>query len=146
MKMAEAREFDTARSMSVWEQVEVEGVVDLRELELREKLRVRPPGVSPAGDVTVDPARRERVVTVTVVMQGQADLLEVVDALDPPGGLSGRLHGRQQQRDQHRDDGDDDQQLDQRESPSAHGPTRIDHPFSRHGQRLKSSSWDDRML
>ena len=54
-----------------------------------------------------------------VVVEGQADLLEVVGALDPPRRLARRLHGRQEQRDQHRDDGDDDQQLDQREARSS---------------------------
>ena len=52
-------------------------------------------------------------------MHSQADLLEVVDALDAAGRLAGRLHGGQQQGDQHGDDGDDDQQLDQRETGSA---------------------------
>ena len=50
-----------------------------------------------------------------VVVHGQADLLEVVDALGTPGGLAGRLHGGQQQRDQDGDDGDHHQQFDQRE-------------------------------
>ena len=46
----------------------------------------------------------ERVVHVVVVVVGQPDLLEIIDALDAAGGLAGRLDGRQQQRDQ---DGDD---------------------------------------
>ena len=54
-------------------------------------------------------------VDVVVVVQGQAELLQVVDALAPPGGLAGGLHGGQQQGDQDGDDGDDDQQLDERE-------------------------------
>ena len=48
-------------------------------------------------------------------MQGEADLLEVVDALRPAGGLAGRLHGGQQQGDEDRNDGDHDQELDQGE-------------------------------
>ena len=39
-------------------------------------------------------------------MDGQAELLEVVDALRPPGRLARRLHGGQQQGDQDRDDRD----------------------------------------
>ena len=58
-------------------------------------------------------------VDVVVVVQGQAQLLQVVDALAPAGGLAGGLHGGQQQGDQHGDDGDDDQQLDQRERGAA---------------------------
>ena len=54
-----------------------------------------------------------------VVVQGQADLLEVVAALAAPRRLAGGLHGRQQQGDQHRDDRDDHQKFDQSESPLA---------------------------
>jgi hypothetical protein len=36
----------------------------------------------------------------------QADLFEMVRALDAPRRLAGRLHGRQQERDQDADDGD----------------------------------------
>ena len=43
----------------------------------------------------------------------QADLLEVVHALVPPGRLACRLDRRQQQRHEDADDRDDDQQLDQ---------------------------------
>ena len=63
-----------------------------------------------------DPAAgREGVVGVVVAVEGNTNLLEVVDALDPPGGLAGRLHRRQEQRDQHGDDRDDDQELDEGE-------------------------------
>ena len=51
-----------------------------------------------------------------VVVHGEAELLEVVDALDAPGGRAGGLHGGQQQGDQDGDDGDHDEQLDQREA------------------------------
>jgi len=56
-------------------------------------------------------------VDVVVVHCGHGDLLQVVDALSPPGGLAGRLHGGQEQGDENRDDSDDDQQFDQGESP-----------------------------
>ena len=46
-----------------------------------------------------------------VVVQGEAHLLQVVDALAPPGRLAGRLDGGQQQGDQDRDDRDHDQQV-----------------------------------
>ena len=67
-----------------------------------------------------DAGRREGPGDALVVVQRQADLLEVVRALDPAGRLAGRLDGGQQQGDQHGDDGDDDQQLDQREGTSRH--------------------------
>ena len=51
-----------------------------------------------------------------IIVHRQADLLQVVDALDPPGRLACRLHGGQQQGDQDRDDRDHDQKLDQGES------------------------------
>ena len=50
--------------------------------------------------------RRDAEVDVVVVVDRQAKLLEIVGALDPPGGLAGRLHGGQQQRDQYGDDRD----------------------------------------
>ena len=41
-------------------------------------------------------AQRESVVGLVVVVHRQADLFEVVDALDASGGLAGGLDGRQQ--------------------------------------------------
>ena len=61
-----------------------------------------------------------------VVMQAQAELLEVVDALGPTGGLAGGLDGGEEQADEDGDDGDDDQQLDEREAATRfrfHGST-----------------------
>ena len=52
-----------------------------------------------------------------VVMQGQADLLEIVGALHAPGRLARGLYRGQQQSDQHRDDRDDDEKLYQSERP-----------------------------
>src|SRR5436305_1315307 len=54
-----------------------------------------------------------------MVVHGQADLLEVVGALEARGRLAHLLDGGEQEADQHGDDGDDDQQLDQREGASA---------------------------
>jgi hypothetical protein len=48
-----------------------------------------------------------------VVVQGQADLLEIVGAAQACSGLAHFLHGRQEQADEHGDDGDHHQQLDQ---------------------------------
>jgi hypothetical protein len=50
-----------------------------------------------------------------VVVQSDADLLQIIGALDSPGGFSGRLDRRQQQGNQHGDNGDDDEQFDQGE-------------------------------
>ena len=50
-----------------------------------------------------------------VIQGGEAPLLEVVEALDPPGRLSRRLDGRQQQGDEDADDRDHDQQFDEGE-------------------------------
>jgi hypothetical protein len=47
---------------------------------------------------------------------GEADLLEVVGALDACGRFADFLHGRQQQSNQDGNDGDHHQQLDQREA------------------------------
>jgi hypothetical protein len=41
-------------------------------------------------------------------MDGQADLLQVIDALNPPRRLTCRLDGREEKADQDGDDRDDD--------------------------------------
>ena len=51
-----------------------------------------------------------------VVVQGDAELLEVILALRARGGLAHPLHRGHQQPDQYRDDRDDDEQLHQGES------------------------------
>ena len=48
-----------------------------------------------------------------VTVQGDSDLLEIVDALHPPRGFTSRLDRREKQRDQHGDDRDHDRKLDQ---------------------------------
>src|SRR5439155_27385786 len=50
---------------------------------------------------------------------GDADLLEVVGALRPAGGLAGRLDRWQQQGNEDRDDGDHHEKLDQRKPETA---------------------------
>src|SRR5262249_20535291 len=64
-------------------------------------------------------AGREAPVATLVVVQGEADLLQVVHALGPPGRFPGRLHRREQQGDEDGDDGDDDQQLNEGEAVEA---------------------------
>ena len=68
-----------------------------------------------------DRRRGEAAIGALVVEERQADLLQVVGALDPAGRLAGRLDGRKQQGDQDRDDRDDDQELDEREATPAGG-------------------------
>ena len=61
---------------------------------------------------------------VVIGVQGDADLFEIVLALNAIGRFTHALHRRHQQRDQDRDDGDDHQQLYEREAGSTHGPWR----------------------
>jgi hypothetical protein len=74
----------------------------------------------------VDIFRREVVVGVVVIVQGEADLVEVVAALHAGRGFANLLHRGQQKPDQDADDGDDDEQLDQgeREPPAPLGDER----------------------
>ena len=51
-----------------------------------------------------------------VVLNGQANLLELIFALRPPCRLTGRLNRWEQQGHQNADDRDHDQQLDQRKT------------------------------
>src|SRR5262249_32890401 len=66
--------------------------------------------------LAADPGGGEGAVAVVVVVDGQADLLEVVGALQACGGLADLLHRGEQQADEDRDDGDDHQQLGQGEA------------------------------
>ena len=116
---------DVAEPIRRIEVREVDRVVERTLLELGEHQgseRVQRPVAAPdAGRVPEIPHRidGEAPELVLVIVQGQADLLEVVDALDPPRRLAGRLDGRQQQGDQDRDDRDHHQQFDQREGRSS---------------------------
>ena len=93
-----------------------------------------PVGVAPDVEAPVVHQGREGAQLGHVVVHGQAQLLEIVLALGPPGRLAGRLHGRQQKCDENGDDGDDDQQLDQCEASRARmrcpllTMTRFDNP------------------
>ena len=53
-----------------------------------------------------------------VVVQGQADLLEIIQATRPVGGFAHLLNRRQQETDKDSDDRDHHQQFDQREARS----------------------------
>src|SRR2546421_30440 len=61
-----------------------------------------------------EPGRKDAVSSM-VVVEGQADLLQVVLALGAGGRLAHLLDGGQEQADEDGDDGDHHQQLDQRE-------------------------------
>src|SRR5207253_7295852 len=61
------------------------------------------------------PSGREKAQRIVVVVEGEADLLEVVRTLGACGGLTDLLDGRDEQADENGDDGDHHQQLDQRE-------------------------------
>ena len=50
---------------------------------------------------------------VVVIVHGDAELLEVVDALGAAGRFAGRLNRRQQQRHQDANNGDHHQELDE---------------------------------
>ena len=60
--------------------------------------------------------RQTLVVGVVERVHGDADLLEVIRALQAGRRVAHFLYGRHQQRDQDCDDGDDDEQFDQRET------------------------------
>ena len=79
--------------------VPVDRVEQVRLLEVRQQPGQPRPGLRRAV-ARQDHDRREGVVRGQVVVQGQADLLQVVRALGPPGGLAGRLDGGQEQADQ----------------------------------------------
>ncbi len=69
--------------------------------------------------VGIQVARWERLIGVVVVVQSDAELLQVVLTLRPPGGFPGLLNSRQQQSDENGDDRNDNEQFDQRKSVSS---------------------------
>jgi hypothetical protein len=65
-----------------------------------------------------------------VIVERDAELLEIVAALRCSRSFTGLLHCGEQQRHQDRDDGDNDEQLNQRESATVWRTTiRIGHDF-----------------
>ncbi len=66
------------------------------------------------------PCRRAHAVRPLIIVNGDADLFEIVVALSPPRGFASRLNSGEQQRNQHRDDRDDDQQFDQSKRAAIH--------------------------
>ena len=74
-----------------------------------------------------------------VVVQGEADLPQVIETLRAPRGFAGGLNGWQQQGNQDADDGDYDEQLDQREAGSF---TRNEsHDGTQRRRRGKKAGW-----
>ena len=68
--------------------------------------------------VRLDPARGKRAERVVVVLQGEAELLEVVGALGAASGLAGGLHSGKEDCDQERNYRNGDEDLDERETNS----------------------------
>ena len=63
---------------------------------------------------------------IGIVVNGKADLFEMISALGPASRFTGRLNGRQEQSQQHRDDGNHDEQFDQCESAAmCHGESLV---------------------
>ena len=94
----------------------------------REPLRV--------GQVVLRVGHGEPLVEALVVVQRQAELLEIVLALRPAGRLAGLLHGWQQQGHQDANDRNDHQQLNEGEAATP-WPTKTrskTHVCDRHGR------------
>ena len=66
-------------------QIKIERVEDRGLVELRQDLRIGPPAVAMSRDMGVESTRRQHADRCDVVVQGQADLLEVVRALHAAG-------------------------------------------------------------
>src|SRR5262249_1421271 len=66
-------------------------------------------------------AGREVAAGVVMVVQGDAELLQIVDAYGAGGGFADLLHGRHKQADQHGNNGDNNQKFDQAKGSALHG-------------------------
>src|SRR5262249_14568157 len=109
-------------------------VVPLAQIPLLEKivlLQVREyddrPGDAP---IHVEPSRRDRPVSVMVIVDRHANLLEVVSTSATGGGLADFLDRRQQERDEDADNGNHHQQFDEGKPatlPGNHDPSPRTH-------------------
>ena len=90
-------------------------------------LRENPRGPAPADAfigmvVFAQPSLRKPLFgAVSVVVDRQTDLSQVVGAGTAAGGLSGSLHGREQEANQHPNNGDDDQEFNEGERMTGAG-------------------------
>jgi hypothetical protein len=98
--------------IDVRRQVNVEGIENHLLVKLWQELGIRAPAVAQSRDVRIDTSRRQDVGGRDVVVQGESDMLEVVDALGATRGLAGSLDRGQKQGDQDGNDRDHDQELD----------------------------------
>ena len=71
--------------------------------------------------------RRQTVVRVVIVLDGETELLEVVGALHTTSRFTRRLDGGEKETDQNTDDRDNDQQFDERKPifSCGHGKTHF---------------------
>ena len=76
----------------------------------------------------------------------EADLLQVVRALDAGRGVADLLHGGQQETDQHRDDGDHHEQFDQRERASRAGGRGAEVGGHRNSSRVSPGAYFSQVL
>src|SRR5262249_43171834 len=96
------------------------GAIDVQGLVERALFQVWEDENAPVcGIDTVLVAHRELFVSVMVVVQGQSNLLHVVDALGAGSGLAHLLDGRNEKGDEDSDDGDDNEQFDQRKAANS---------------------------
>ena len=130
---------------------EVEGIEQPRLLHVGRQASERAPTIVAlrqgrvGGPDRGDRSQRVRTDRALVIVDRDADLLEVVDALRAAGGLSRRLHRGEQERDQDRDDGDDHQQFDEGECASSHVfPLAGALPGSRAGGEESGLPWRTR--
>ena len=70
------------------------------------------------GEGEKEKERLQAFEGVVIIVQRQADLLEVVRTAHAIGGLAHLLHGGEEQTNQDGDDGNHDQQFDEREAAS----------------------------
>jgi hypothetical protein len=78
--------------------------------------RIHDRRIKRAGPISPNAAGRKLAEGRVIRVQRQAELLDIVRALDPPRCFPCRLHGRQQQRNQDANDRNHHQQLDERET------------------------------
>src|SRR5690606_22835043 len=111
---------------------------------------VGPDAAIRVGGPPVGPSSRGEMAMGVLMQKGtEGELLDLILALRPAGGLAGRLHGGKEQGHEHTDDGNHHQQLDQGKTRSygeqfPHGRVPLGNGDVRQGGRYLDSRLNER--
>ena len=101
------------------------------------------PAIRIANPLPTPAARREVTVLLFVQKHGQAKILQVIAALQPPSGLPCALHCGKQQPDKNANDRNDHKQFNQRKPAFLRMRRALSLPVTSHGSFHRESKMED---